>query len=127
MRGEQGLALHESVWTPRTSCMTVWPVLADMLEVGPPGNALLSLDQQQAHFALWALVKSPLTIGADLKCALGRGNACSPVGGSCAWPVHVWKVSGDPAGGGACLHAEQLSWAKFNTTISGGGVQRQRA
>ena len=41
---------------------------ADMLEVGLPGSLQLSLDQQQAHFALWALVKSPLVIGADLRC-----------------------------------------------------------
>ena len=47
-----------------------------MLEVGPPGNGLLSLDQQQAHFALWALVKSPLTIGADLRCAVSEHRAC---------------------------------------------------
>ena len=39
-----------------------------MLEVGLPGSAQLSLGQQQAHFALWALLKSPLTIGSDLRC-----------------------------------------------------------
>ena len=38
-----------------------------MLEVGLPGSALLSLEQQQAHFALWAIVKSPLVIGANLR------------------------------------------------------------
>ncbi|KAK9812150.1 hypothetical protein WJX73_000379 [Symbiochloris irregularis] len=40
---------------------------ADMLEVGPPGNAKLTLAEQRAHFALWAVIKSPLIIGADLK------------------------------------------------------------
>ncbi|KAL4435858.1 hypothetical protein ABPG77_000620 [Micractinium sp. CCAP 211/92] len=36
----------------------------DMLEVG---NGLLTLGEQRAHFALWALLKSPLLIGADLR------------------------------------------------------------
>ena len=43
--------------------------VADMLEVGLPGSQQLSLKEQQAHFALWALVKSPLIIGADLRLA----------------------------------------------------------
>ena len=42
-------------------------VLADMLEVGLPGSKMLSLLEQQAHFALWAIIKSPLLIGADLR------------------------------------------------------------
>lgn len=37
-----------------------------MLEVGLPGSARLTLVEQQAHFGLWALIKSPLIIGADL-------------------------------------------------------------
>lgn len=36
---------------------------ADILEVG---NAGLSLPEQRTHFALWAMVKSPLLIGCDL-------------------------------------------------------------
>mmetsp|Transcript_19952 Transcript_19952/g.55463 ORF Transcript_19952/g.55463 Transcript_19952/m.55463 type:complete len:513 (-) Transcript_19952:397-1935(-) len=43
----------------------------DMLEVGVPGNAWgdgLSPAEERSHFALWALVKSPLLIGADLRC-----------------------------------------------------------
>ncbi len=35
----------------------------DMLEVG---NGDLTVAQQRSHFALWALVKAPLLIGADL-------------------------------------------------------------
>jgi hypothetical protein len=31
------------------------------------GNGRLSLGEQRAHFALWALMKSPLLIGADLR------------------------------------------------------------
>lgn len=37
---------------------------ADMLEVGNPG---LSIPEQRTHFALWALIKSPLLIGADVR------------------------------------------------------------
>lgn len=31
------------------------------------GNGELTLGEQRAHFALWALLKSPLLIGADLR------------------------------------------------------------
>ena len=31
------------------------------------GNQPLSLPEQRAHFALWALMKSPLLIGTDLR------------------------------------------------------------
>ena len=34
------------------------------LQVGNPG---LTVNEQRAHFALWALLKSPLFIGADLR------------------------------------------------------------
>jgi alpha-galactosidase len=40
-----------------------WPDL-DMLEVG---NGILSLPEEQTHFSLWAILKSPLVIGAALK------------------------------------------------------------
>ncbi|KAE8316128.1 putative alpha-galactosidase D [Aspergillus transmontanensis] len=40
-----------------------WPDL-DMLEVG---NGILSIPEEQTHFSLWAILKSPLTIGAALK------------------------------------------------------------
>lgn len=36
-------------------------------QVGLPGSKKLSLAEQQSHFALWALMKSPLIIGADLR------------------------------------------------------------
>ncbi|KAK9811915.1 hypothetical protein WJX72_012363 [[Myrmecia] bisecta] len=36
----------------------------DMLEVG---NGQLTYNEERAHFALWALLKSPLLIGADLR------------------------------------------------------------
>lgn len=37
---------------------------ADMLEVG---NGQLTVGEQRTHFALWALLKSPLLIGADIR------------------------------------------------------------
>lgn len=40
-----------------------WPDL-DMLYVG---NGIFSLPEEQTHFSLWAIMKSPLTIGAALK------------------------------------------------------------
>ncbi|KAK1140988.1 hypothetical protein N8T08_009734 [Aspergillus melleus] len=40
-----------------------WPDL-DMLEVG---NGVLTVPEEQTHFSLWAILKSPLTIGAALK------------------------------------------------------------
>lgn len=40
-----------------------WPDL-DMLEVG---NGVMSVAEEQTHFSLWAILKSPLTIGAALK------------------------------------------------------------
>ena len=40
-----------------------WPDL-DMLEVG---NDVLTIPEEQTHFSLWAILKSPLVIGAALK------------------------------------------------------------
>lgn len=39
----------------------------------PPqvGNGKLSLTEQRAHFALWALMKAPLLVGTDLRTASG--------------------------------------------------------
>lgn len=37
----------------------------DMLQIG---NGRLRLCEERAHFALWAALKSPLLIGADLRC-----------------------------------------------------------
>lgn len=50
-----------------------WPDL-DMLEVG---NGVFSIPEEQTHFSLWAILKSPLTIGAALKdgrTAIGRDS-----------------------------------------------------
>lgn len=35
----------------------------DMLEVG---NGLLTIEENRAHFALWAIMKAPLIIGTDV-------------------------------------------------------------
>ena len=47
-------------------------------QVGPPGGDKLSLDEAAAHFALWAIMKSPLVISADLRFAatLKVASAC---------------------------------------------------
>lgn len=31
------------------------------------GNGFLTLNEQQSHFAIWAILKSPLLVGADLR------------------------------------------------------------
>ena len=62
-----------------------------MLEVGLPGSKALSTDQQQAHFALWAIVKSPLVIGSDLRCALYAACAARALCASCA--AFMWTSS----------------------------------
>lgn len=36
--------------------------------MGSPGGSGLTFTEQRAHFALWAIIKSPLIIGADLRC-----------------------------------------------------------
>ena len=36
----------------------------DMLEVG---NGVLSPDENKMHFSMWAIMKAPLIIGADLR------------------------------------------------------------
>ena len=36
--------------------------------MGSPGGSALTYTEQRAHFALWAIIKSPLIIGADLRC-----------------------------------------------------------
>ena len=33
------------------------------------GNGRLSLPEQRAHFALWALLKAPLLVGCDVRTA----------------------------------------------------------
>lgn len=40
-----------------------------MLEVGvlDKGESALNLMEEQTHFALWAIAKAPLIIGADLR------------------------------------------------------------
>ncbi len=39
-----------------------------IIQVGSPGGSALTFTEQRAHFALWAIIKSPLIIGADLRC-----------------------------------------------------------
>jgi hypothetical protein len=39
----------------------------DMLEIGVTRDKTLSIDEEKTHFALWAISKAPLIIGADLR------------------------------------------------------------
>lgn len=39
------------------------------------GNGALTMAEQRAHFALWALMKAPLLIGTDLRAAPSRVKA----------------------------------------------------
>ncbi len=55
--------LDASVGLARFARPGAWNDL-DMLEIG---NGALTAAQERAHFALWALLKSPLLIGADLR------------------------------------------------------------
>ncbi len=47
------------------SCCVMLYVFA--VQIGLPGSTNLNLQQQQAHFALWSIMKSPLIIGADMR------------------------------------------------------------
>ena len=48
-----------------------------MLTVHPQvGNGKLTLSEQRAHFALWALLKAPLLIGTDLRNASAGEKSC---------------------------------------------------
>lgn len=46
------------------------------LQVGKPVGQKLSHTEQRAHFALWALIKSPLIIGCDLRCCTAVASRC---------------------------------------------------
>ncbi|EFN53392.1 hypothetical protein CHLNCDRAFT_137182 [Chlorella variabilis] len=64
------LNLDESVALARYAGPGAWNDL-DLLEVGPTGSpnarSYLSHQEEQAHFALWALLKSPLFVAANLR------------------------------------------------------------
>ncbi|KAJ9533678.1 hypothetical protein QJQ45_026749, partial [Haematococcus lacustris] len=83
----------------------------DMLEVG---NGALSVGQQRAHFALWAVLKAPLLIGADLRrlppasLAILKAREVIAVNqdelgaaGDLLWAEGTLQVWGAPLAGGA--------------------------
>ncbi|KAL6760543.1 glycoside hydrolase superfamily [Haematococcus lacustris] len=83
----------------------------DMLEVG---NGALSEGQQRAHFALWAVLKAPLLIGADLRrlppasLAILKAREVIAVNqdklgaaGDLIWAEGTLQVWGAPLAGGA--------------------------
>merc|ERR1712178_118173 len=59
----------ENMWNPKASGPGGWND-PDMLEVGvhsTDGTYNLTITEEKTHFALWALMKAPLIIGADLR------------------------------------------------------------
>eukprot|EP00887_Chlorella_sp_A99_P006558 scaffold3.g6558.t1 len=84
----------------------------DMLEVGV-GNKLM-LNEERAHFALWALLKSPLLVGADLRRispaslavlkareVIGVNQDALGVAGDLIWKQGAREVYAAPLSGGA--------------------------
>lgn len=59
-----------------------------LVQVGKPVGQKLSHTEQRAHFALWALIKSPLIIGCDLRCCKLDPNPVNNLrrAASGAWP-----------------------------------------
>lgn len=56
--------LSSVIHRPNSLCPSTSSATSPSLTVG---NGKLTLGEQRAHFALWALLKSPLLIGADLR------------------------------------------------------------
>lgn len=68
------------------------------------GNGGLLLSVQRSHFALWALLKSPLLIGTDLRVihpdslAILKVRSAGPSALACpALPLHYWPLTASPA------------------------------
>jgi hypothetical protein len=72
----------------------------------------LTLSEQRAHFALWALMKAPLLIGADLR-------SIHPDSLAVLKAREVIAVSQDELG-----VAGDLIWMQGASRVSGGGQQR---
>ena len=66
--------LCETLWAVRVPsrkyCAEMMPPLIGFscaMQVGGPGGSKLTYTEQRSHFALWAIIKSPLILGADLR------------------------------------------------------------
>lgn len=75
----------------------------DMLEIG---NGALTIEEERTHFAMWAILKAPLIIGADL-------SKISPESLEILKTKQIIEVNQDPLGQqGVCVkHCH--GWAKF--------------
>lgn len=65
LSGCQGVTRHDM----HTELLWSWQAILEtgvLLQIGWPGGAQLSDAEQRAHFALWAILKSPLIFGNDL-------------------------------------------------------------
>jgi alpha-galactosidase len=74
------------------------------------GNGKLTLGEQRTHFALWALLKSPLLIGADLR-------SINPDSLAILKAREVIAVNQDPLG-----VAGDLIWVQGASRVSGGSA-----
>lgn len=109
-----------------------WPDL-DMLEVG---NNVFTIPEEQTHFSLWAILKSPLTIGAALNDTLTTIRDASlqilkqkdvisynqdPLGVSASlkrrWTEEGFEVWSGPISGGKTV-AALINWADESRNLT---------
>lgn len=83
-----------------------------LLPISAVGNGLLTLGEQRAHFALWALLKSPLLIGADLRtCAAPAWAAGAWLGcGAASRPCLAPRDGAVPALTPPCAASTPTAW-----------------
>lgn len=87
---------------------------ADMLQVG---NSELSLEENRAHFTLWAMMASPLLIGTDVR-------HISPEVRDILTNPEVIAIDQDPLGRAANLIRDDGWWEVWSKVLSPPGGQR---
>ena len=73
------------------------------MQVGSPGGSKLTYTEQRSHFALWAVIKSPLIIGGrpQVLAIIARHQAAV----MCALPMQSCFVP-------LCMHPAEQPWVK---------------
>jgi Alpha galactosidase A len=72
-----GQRRHQPDTVVHTLVLSACSGIVHVLRVHPQvGNGKLTLSEQRAHFALWALLKAPLLIGTDLRSASAGEESC---------------------------------------------------
>ena len=84
------------------------------------GNGLLTLNEQRSHFALWALLKAPLIVSADLR-------RLPPASLAILTAVEVIAVNQDPLGVAGDLIWKQGPYEVCNTPTSSCNADRKFA